>query len=80
MFRDVTLFARKYVTTFHWLSTIAYSFFNSDWLELVICFHPNEQDGEQNAFIVNFSVISDLRQGLKASLRNFWIETCQEQQ
>ena len=57
--------------TFHWLSTIAYSFFNSDWLELVICFRPNEQHGEQSAFMVNFSVISDLRQDLRQVCATF---------
>ena len=39
---------------------------NSDWLELVIYFHTKEQDGGQNAVMVNFS---DNRRGFKASLR-----------
>ena len=42
------------------------------WLELVIYFHTNEQDGEQNALMLNFSDNSDLRRGFKASLRDFW--------
>ena len=41
--------------TFHWLTFFADSFVNSDWLELVIFFQTNEQDGEQNAFMVNIS-------------------------
>ena len=44
----------------------------SSWLELVIYFQTNEPDGEQNAFIVNFSDNSDLWRGFKASLRDFW--------
>ena len=50
---------------FHWLTPFADSFVNSDWLELVIFFHTNEQDGEQNAFMVNFSDNSDLRRGFQ---------------
>ena len=42
------------------------------WLELVIYFHTNKQDGEQNALMLNFSDNSDLRRGFKASLRDFW--------
>ena len=57
---------------FHWLTPFADSFVNSDWLELVIFFHTNEQDGEQNAFMVNFSDNSDLRRGFKVSLGDFW--------
>ena len=44
---------------FHWLTPFADSFVNSDWLELVIFFHTNEQDGEQNSFMVNISDNSD---------------------
>lgn len=47
-------------------------FRESDWLELVIYFHIDEQDGEQNALMVNFSDNSNLRRGFKASLRDFW--------
>ena len=39
---------------------------------MVIYFQTNEPDGEQNAFIVNFSDNSDLWRGFKASLRDFW--------
>ena len=39
--------------------------------ELVIYIHTNEQDGEQTDSTVNFSDNSDLRQGFKASLRDF---------
>ena len=59
--------------TFDWLIPFADSFVNSDWLELVIYFHTNEQDDdEQNAFTANFSDNSDLRRGFKESLRDFW--------
>ena len=58
--------------TFCWLTSLADSFVNSDWLELVIYFQTNEPDGEQNSFMVNFSDNSDVRQGFKASLRDFW--------
>ena len=57
--------------TFDWLTPFSDSFVNSDWLELIIYFHTNEQD-EQNAFTANFSDDSDLRPGLKAILRDFW--------
>ena len=52
-------FARKYTMKFYWLTPFAYSFVNSDWLELVIHFHTNEHDGEQNAFTVRLSDNSD---------------------
>ena len=42
------------------------------WLESVSYFHINQQDGEQNAFMVNFSDNSDLRRGFKVSLGDFW--------
>ena len=58
--------------TFDWLIPFADSFVNSDWLELVIYFHTNEQDNEQNAFTANFSDNNDLRPGFKASLCDFW--------
>ena len=59
--------------TFDWLIPFADSFVNSDWLELVIYFHTNEQDDdEQNAFTANFSDNSDLRPGFTASLCDFW--------
>ena len=57
--------------TFDWLTPFVDSFLNSDWPELVIYFHTNQQDGEQNALEVNFSDDSDLRRGFEASLRNF---------
>ena len=34
------------------------------------CFQTNEPDGEQNAFMVNFSDNSDLRRRFTAILRN----------
>ena len=58
--------------TFYWLTSLAESFFNSHWLELVIYFQTNEPDGEQKSFMANFSGSSDVRQGFKASLREFW--------
>ena len=64
MFRDITVLLKDL--------QFADSFINSDWLELVIYFQTNEPDGEQNAFIVNFSDNSDLWRGFKASLRDFW--------
>ena len=65
--------ARKCIMTFYWLTLFANSFSNSDWLELEIYFfQTNEQDGEQNVFMVNFSDNSDLRRGFKACLRDFW--------
>ena len=45
---------------FYWLTLFADSLISSDWLELIIYFQTNELDGEQNAFIVNFSDNSDL--------------------
>ena len=56
---------------FYWLVPLADSFVNSDWLELVINFQTSEPDGAQDAFVVNFSGNSDLRQGFKESLRDF---------
>ena len=40
--------------TFYWLTPFADSFVNSDWRELVSCFHTKEQGGVQNVFMVNF--------------------------
>ena len=36
----------------YWLTSFADSFFNSDWPELVIYFHNNEQVGEQNSYFL----------------------------
>ena len=68
--------------TFYWLTPFTNSFSNSDWLELEIYFfQTNELDGEQNAFMVNFSDNSDLRRGFKPCLRDFWERhTFQEEQ
>ena len=56
---------------FYWLTPFVDSFLNSwDWFELVINFHINKQEGEQNVFTVNFSDNSDLRRGFKESLRD----------
>ena len=51
--------------TFYWLTPFVDSFVNSNWLKLVIYFHTNEKDGEQNTFMVNFSDNSDLPRGFK---------------
>ena len=40
---------------FYWLTPLADSFVNSDWLKFVIHFQTNEQGGEQSAFMVNLS-------------------------
>ena len=58
--------------TFHWLTSLADFFVNSDWLELVIYFQTNEPEGEQKSLMVNFSDNSDVRLGFKASLHDFW--------
>ena len=58
--------------TFYWLTPLSDYFINSDWLELVIYFHTNEQDSERNAFMVIFLENTDLRRGFKAILRDFW--------
>ena len=58
--------------TFHWLTSLADFFVNSDWLELVIYFQTNEPDVEQKSLMVNFSDNSDVRLGFKASLHDFW--------
>ena len=58
--------------TFYWLTPLSDYFVNSDWLELVIYFHTNEQDSERNAFVVIFLENTDLRRGFKAILRDFW--------
>ena len=47
-------FAKTRIMTFYRLTPFADSFVNSYWRELVICFHTNEQDGEQNVFMVIF--------------------------
>ena len=54
------------------VTSLAESFVNSDWLELVIYFQTKKPNGKQNSFMVNFSDNSDLRQGFKASLSDFW--------
>ena len=65
-------FARKCLMTFYWLTPLSDYFVNSDWLELVMYFHTNEQDSKRNAFMVNFLENTDLRRGFKTSLRDFW--------
>ena len=47
---------------------------------MVIYFRTKEPDGEQNAFIVNFSDNSDLRRGFTASLRDVRDRDIQEEQ
>ena len=41
-------------------------------LDRLVYFQTNKPDGEQKSFMVNFSGNSDVRQGFKASLRDFW--------
>ena len=50
------------------------------WLELVIYFHTNEQDGEQNALMLNFSDNSDYDEVLRQVCATFGIKTFQEEQ
>ena len=40
--------------TFYSLTSFADFFLNSDWLELLIYFHNNEQVGEQNAYLLAY--------------------------
>lgn len=56
VFHDVPLLRKKKnIMTVYWLTPFANSFSNSDWLELEIYFfQTNEQDGEQNVFMVIF--------------------------
>ena len=53
------------------LANLSYQFFRQFWLARVGNL-TNEADVEQNSFMVNFSDNSDVRQGFKASLRDFW--------
>ena len=53
------------------LANLSYQFFRQFWLARVGNI-TNEADVEQNSFMVNFSDNSDVRQGFKASLRDFW--------
>ena len=48
--------------------------------KLVIYFHTNEQDGEQNNYMVNFSNKSDLRWSFRQVYVTFRIETFQKDQ
>ena len=48
--------------------------------KLVIYFHTNEQDGEQNNYMVNFSNKSDLRWSFRRVYVTFRIETFQKDQ
>ena len=63
MFRDVT-FAGKYndfLFVVVLLSILSSILIDERIDKLVIYFHNNEQDGEQNNYMVNFSNKSDLR-------------------
>ena len=60
-----SLSCKKIYNNFLLVNPFADSFLNSDWLELVIYFQTNEQGGEQNALLVNFSDNSDLRRGFQ---------------
>ena len=61
------------------LANLSCQFLRQFWLARVGNL-TNEADVEQNSFMVNFSDNSDVRQGFKASLRDFGIETSQEEQ
>ena len=53
------------------LANLSCQFLRQFWLARVGNL-TNEADVEQNSFMVNFSDDSDVRQGFKASLRDFW--------
>ena len=67
VFRDVTLLQENIMTSYLFtllsiLSSILSSILIDERIDkLVIYFHTNEQDGEQNNYMVNFSNKSDLR-------------------
>ena len=71
-FSATSLFCKKMYNDFLLVTSLAESFVNSDWLELVIYFQTKKPNGKQNSFMVNFSDNSDLQQGFKASLSDFW--------
>ena len=62
-FRDVTLLQENILTSylFTLLSILSSILIDERIDKLVIYFHTNEQDGEQNNYMVNFSNKSDLR-------------------
>ena len=62
-FRDVTLLQENIMTSylFTLLSILSSLLIDERIDKLVIYFHTNEQDGEQNNYMVNFSNKSDLR-------------------
>ena len=62
-FRDVTLLQENIMTSylFTLLSILSSILIDERIDKLVIYFHTNEQDGEQNNYMVNFSSKSDLR-------------------
>ena len=62
-FRDVTLLQENIMTSylFTLLSILSSILIDERIDKLVIYFHTNEQDGEQNNYMVNFSNKSDLR-------------------
>ena len=53
------------------LANLSCQFLRQFWLARVGNL-TNEADVEQNSFMVNFSDNSDVRQGFKANLRDFW--------
>ena len=53
------------------LANLSCQFLRQFWLARVGNL-TNEAEVEQNSFMVNFSDNSDVRQGFKASLRDFW--------
>ena len=65
---------------FYWLTPFVDSFLNSDWFELVINFHINKQEGEQNVFTVNFSDTAIYDEVLRRVCATFRIETFQGEQ
>ena len=62
-FRDVTLLQENIMTSYLFtiLSILSSILIDERIDKLVIYFHTNEQDGEQNNYMVNFSNKSDLR-------------------
>ena len=60
-FRDVTLLQENIMTSYLFTSILSSILIDERIDKLVIYFHTNEQDGEQNNYMVNFSNKSDLR-------------------
>lgn len=54
MLYDVTLLCGDY-NDFLLVNRFVDSFMNCDWLEMMVFFHTNKQDGEQSTFMVNYA-------------------------